>query len=248
MAIANGSKWSRVSRKRLALLLARCAGLALLTMVVSGCERQNAMPATDPSARATERVPSSSERPRLDPETKRSPEQRDRQSATSPETQAYENKRYGFRLLVPVDWELAAEPKRRFPHGQSEGVVFALPPVWSELENSEIRNAIAVKAIWQIVSISAEDFATTHALLDSEGRLSREVIEDFRRPAYVETVKWNGLIYKRRLEFEMQNMVGYVLEFVATPGTYEQNYPKFRKFADAVEFFPLRGDTPSKVP
>jgi len=168
-------------------------------------------------------------------------------AATSPEihpptvaaapTKTCENKRYGFRVVVPADWKVAVEPKGLLPQGESEGVVFELPPVWSALENTSIRNAVSVKAIRPFAASTAVEFAAGYSLVESDGRISSQPVEGFARPAYVEEVNWRGLTYKRRLEFEIQHGIVYVLEFTATPGTFDQNYSKFRQVADTVEFF-----------
>ncbi|MGD8453077.1 MAG: hypothetical protein PVJ57_14760 [Phycisphaerae bacterium] len=216
----------------------------LLVLTQAGCYRSanghSPQPAASPAP--------TSEPAEADLETETLPE-KPAQAVASAQTKTYENESYGFRLVVPADWDVGAEPKGLLPQGQSEGIVFTLPPVWSELENASIRNAVSVKAIRLSASSTAEDFAMTYAQSDSDGRISSQSVEGFARPAYVEEVNWRGLTYKRRLEFEIREGIGYVLEFTATPGTYDQNYSKFRPVADNAEFFPpQQGSTDADSP
>lgn len=218
----------------------RLVGVATLLCVpawLGACERQRSAPANGDSTGPIERIATPAEPDPVERENEAPPPD-DELTAEVPQTRAYANERYGFRLSVPADWDIAAEPRGILPLGPSEAVAFALPAVWSELEDTDIRNAVSVKAIVLLEACSAEDFVDMYALFESDGRVSMESVADFPRPAYVEVVKWRGLTYKRRLEFEMRSGIGYVLEFTATPGTFDQNYPRFRHVADHVEFFP----------
>ena len=227
--------------------LAGAAALLCLPVLLGACERQRSAPANGDSTRPGERGIAPAEADVVEDENEAAPPV-DEHAAEEPRTPSYANTRYGFRLSVPDDWEFAREGRAILPLGPSEAAVFALPAVWSELEGTDIRNAVSVKAIALLEACDVEEFADKYALSESNGRVSIEPVAGFARPAYVEVVEWRGLTYKRRLEFERRHGIGYVIEFTATPGTFDQNYPRFRSVADQVEFMPPVIDEADEAP
>ncbi|MGZ3767583.1 MAG: hypothetical protein ACXVA2_23165, partial [Mucilaginibacter sp.] len=46
----------------------------------------------------------------------------------------------------------------------------------------------------------------------------------------------NGLKYKGKSYFEFKNNIGYVINFTATPGTFDKNLTVFEKFYLNIRF------------
>ena len=73
------------------------------------------------------------------------------------------------------------------------------------------------------------------------GRQSMQEVPNEFGKASVQLVEDRGLIYKTRYHAIFYNQFGYILEFVATPGTYDTNLPKFMDFTRKVEFLSSSG-------
>ena len=66
--------------------------------------------------------------------------------------------------------------------------------------------------------------------------VSKELLDSAKTPSYLVMTQRNGLTYKTKVVFVLENNVGYVLAFTATMGTYDINLSKFDKFVIKARF------------
>lgn len=147
----------------------------------------------------------------------------------------FERSAHGWRAQVPNDWTMLGELDDDLPNGTLHKTVFELPKVWSELEGQAIANAVSVSAIRRHVVSDARSFQFEHSLLHPD--LPHKLLDNNPRLGARGTVNWDGLDYEVQLEYVVRERIGYVLEFIATPGTFATNYPLFRAFSDSLELF-----------
>lgn len=148
---------------------------------------------------------------------------------------SFERAAHGWRAQVPNDWTMLGELDDDLPNGTLHKTVFELPKVWSELEGQAIANAVSVSAIRRHVVSDARSFQFEHSILHPD--LPHKLLDNNPRLGARGTVDWDGLDYEVQLEYVVRERIGYVLEFIATPGTFATNYPLFRAFSDSLELF-----------
>jgi hypothetical protein len=162
--------------------------------------------------------------------------------AVEPERAAatFERTSQGWRAHTPSDWTMLGELDDELPNGSLHKTVFELPKVWSELEGQPIANAVSVSSIRRHVVSDARSFQFEHSLLHPD--LPHKLLDGTPRLAARDTVNWDGLNYEVQLEYVVRDRMGYVVEFIATPGTFATNYPLFRAFSDSLELFEPKQD------
>lgn len=153
---------------------------------------------------------------------------------------SFERAEFGWRASVPSTWTMLGELDDDLPNGTLHKTVFELPKVWSELEGQAIANAVSVSAIRRHVASDARSFQFEHSILHPD--LPHKLLDGNPRLGSRGTVNWDGLDYEVQLEYVVLDQMGYVLEFIATPGTFETNYPLFRAFSDSLELYEPRQD------
>jgi hypothetical protein len=161
-------------------------------------------------------------------------------AAPQPAAPSFERTSQGWRAQVPSDWTMLGELDDELPNGSMHKTVFELPKVWSELEGQAIANAVSVSAIRRHVASDARSFQFEHSILHPD--LPNKLLDGTPRLAARGTVNWDGLDYEVQLEYVVRDHMGYVLEFIATPGTFATNYLRFRAFSDALELFEPKQD------
>jgi tetratricopeptide (TPR) repeat protein len=146
--------------------------------------------------------------------------------------ETYSKPEFGYQVELPSDWTVFREYQ-----DEDEAIVsFGLPLVWSELEQQEIENAVAVaayrreeiKSLQEMVDFEhdrIQDFLVSSTEVEAEsGRTFRQVSEI------------RGLEYRSLANIRYVNGVGYVFTFTATEGTYEKNLPLFQAFLSTLTF------------
>jgi len=149
---------------------------------------------------------------------------------------------FGLVVEIPGDWSLAAEYLER---GGLEAV-FSLPPVWSEKKGEAVVNAAAIHVYRDPGIRSIKDLMR----LEKQGRkergyrpLGKRAVEAEEGRAVVAEEEWGGVRYKSLTHFRYENGTGYVIIFSSTPGTYDQNLPRFEAFLAGI-----RIGEPAEVP
>lgn len=148
----------------------------------------------------------------------------------------FQNDKFGFRGQVPADWHIYAEIKEN-EAGQNAIIDWGLPKVYSNLEKTTIENAVSITAY------KRADIKSIHDLMKFEFErignvlLSKEITDSIPYYSYTLITLQNGLKYKSQVKFTFNNNVGYVLNYTATPGTYDMNIQKFNSFVKNIQFF-----------
>lgn len=140
----------------------------------------------------------------------------------------------GYSTVVPLDWSIHSE----YSDDTVSRVSFGLPRIWSDLEQQEIENSIAV------IAHRRSDLSSVEDVVELEGHRHRHVLISstevelqFGRAQRLIT-EIRGLQYKSLVVYRLENGVGYVFIFTATEGTYDRNRKRFIEFLSTVEFFP----------
>jgi hypothetical protein len=146
----------------------------------------------------------------------------------------YKNTTYRFSLKIPGTWKLYGEiPDDKIEHKAIAD--WGLPLVFSALEKTDIENSISItaykkadiKSVHQLIIMEAArtDPATNIMKQDSTSENARIIFRTDR-----------GLKYKGKSYFVFKNNIGYVINFMATPGTYQKNLPAFETFYRNIKF------------
>lgn len=148
----------------------------------------------------------------------------------------FQNDKYGFNGQVPTDWNIYAEIKDD-PSGKSAIIDWGLPKVYSELEKTSIENAVSITAYKRPNIKTIDDLIEFEFERVGHRLSSKELIDSIPYYSYTLITIQNGLKYKTKVTFIFKNKIGYVLNFTATPGTYNINIKKFDNFVKCIQFF-----------
>jgi len=114
-------------------------------------------------------------------------------------------------------------------------VEWGLPLTYSELEKTDIENSISITAYHRTDIKSMEELITYEYLRKDPRETSLEVDTSSVNARIVySTIK--GLNYKGKIYFVFKNDIGYVITFMATPGTYDKNLGLFEDFNKKITF------------
>lgn len=155
----------------------------------------------------------------------------------------YKNATYGFSAIPPSDWKIYAELKNDEANKMAI-IDWGMPTIYSDLEKSNIENAVSITAlafekINSIESLIKVDFERTKKI-----RTSYDSVENEQNPTIICYSIQNKLEYKSKSVYFFKNNIGYIVSFTATPGTYDKNVSKFNEFLKTVTFFtPLKMDS-----
>lgn len=148
----------------------------------------------------------------------------------------FQNDKYGFSGQVPTDWYIYAETKDN-PLNKSSIIEWGLPKVYSELEKTDIENAVSITAYKRPDIKNLDDLIKFEFERVSHILSSKEIIDSIPYHSYLLITVQKGLKYKSKVEFVFKNNIGYVLNFTATIGTYNMNVQKFDSFVKGIQFF-----------
>ncbi len=146
----------------------------------------------------------------------------------------YKNELYKFSVEVPNDWVLYGELVNDTVNHRAI-VDWGLPTVFSAVENQNIENAITITAyqrseiesVESLIEYDAERMHTSKTTfeVDPNNPNARIILSEIR-----------GLKYKGKSYYVYKNGTGYVITFMATPGTYEINLNIFEAFHKRIQF------------
>ena len=140
---------------------------------------------------------------------------------------------FGYCVHVPPNWRIHNE----YDDDTVAIISFGLPPMWSELEQQEIENAIAVFARKRSNVLSVQDVIDLDLKRVADILISStEVDLEFGKAQRLIT-RIDGHTYMSLAAYRFENGVGYAFSFTATEGTYNRNRERFIEFLSTVEFF-----------
>lgn len=145
----------------------------------------------------------------------------------------FQNDLYGFGGQVPDDWHVYGELKDDFTNKRAI-IDWGLPKVYSELEKTSIENSVSITAYKRPSLKTIDDLTKFEFGRVANVLVSKELIDS---TSYIVFTVRNGLKFKSKLTFVFKNEVGYVLNFTATPGTYDINLSKFDNFVKSLQIF-----------
>jgi len=147
----------------------------------------------------------------------------------------YGNDRYGFSGWVPEDWTVYGAINHD-PVGKFAIIDWGLPKEYSKLEKDFIENSISITAYKKPNFNNMDELIKYEFSRVKEMLVSKERIDSSQTPSYLVMTQRNGLTYKSKVVFALENDVGYIMNFTATQGTYDINLPKFEKFVNEARF------------
>ncbi|MCX6154499.1 MAG: hypothetical protein NT007_10095 [Candidatus Kapabacteria bacterium] len=147
----------------------------------------------------------------------------------------FTNQLFKFSVNIPSNWKLFGEVKSD-SGGTSSIVCWALPSIYSELEQTNIENDFTIRAYHSNIINSASELILSEYLDDPvHSVLEADATTDSNsRIIYFDN---NGLEYKGKCYFIFKNGIGYIISYMATPGTYSKNLPVFEEFVKSIKFF-----------
>lgn len=148
----------------------------------------------------------------------------------------YQNEFFGFSCKVPTDWTIYSEMKNDKVNHNSI-IDWGLPKVYSELEKTNIENAVTITAYKRSEINSIEKLIEYEFDRIKNNLVEKNKVEGTKNITYNVLTKINGLIYKSQLTFIFENNIGYILNFTATKGTFDINIKKFLEFQNGITFY-----------
>jgi len=146
----------------------------------------------------------------------------------------YSNPTYRFSVLVPNDWKLHGELKNDTM--QHRAIVdWGLPKIYSDIEKTDIENSISITAYKRTDIKSVDDLILWETSRVNAIMTVLEVDKPSEN-ARIYTTMIRGLKYKGKSYFVFNNGIGYVITFMATPGTFDKNINVFEKFYNLVKY------------
>jgi hypothetical protein len=154
--------------------------------------------------------------------------------SSSPDSTKYKNEAYGFSVTVPDSWKLYGQVLNDQVNHRAI-VDWGLPAIYSELEKTDIENAISITA-YKRENINSID----QLILAENSRLNpattKMIADSANTDARIIHRTVDGLEYKGKSYFVFRNGIGYIINFMATPGTYDKNLAVFEKFYKDIRF------------
>jgi hypothetical protein len=149
-------------------------------------------------------------------------------------THEYRNDIYKFTVKIPGNWKLYGQIQNDTIHHRAIAD-WGLPLTNSELENADIENSISITAykrteissLKQLIAFDRKRVDPATTSVEANG------IDDNSR---IINTTINGLKYKGKSYYIFKNGIGYVVNFMATPGTYDKNISLFERFYNGIKF------------
>ena len=147
----------------------------------------------------------------------------------------YANEVYRFSATVPDSWKLYGQIKNDTLKHMAIAD-WGLPKIYSDLEKSEIENSISIKAYQKPDINSVDKLILAEYLKINPAETALEVDKSNPNARMIYTTTSTGLKYQGKLYFVFKNGIGYVITFMATPGTYDKNIKVFEEFYNNVKY------------
>ena len=154
----------------------------------------------------------------------------------------YSNSTFRFSVLIPNDWKLAGEMENE----RKTIVCWTLPAIYSDIEKTEIENAISITAHKSTYITSVSDLILSEYLRIDPVETALEYIDESNKNArMIYTTTPQGLKYKGKSYFVFNhilqpysevNGIGYIITFMATPGTFDKNIDVFEEFYKSINY------------
>lgn len=149
--------------------------------------------------------------------------------------QSYSNEIYRFSVPVPEYLKLHSHIKNDTIRHRAI-VAWGLPKIYSELEKTEIENAISITAYHRKDISSVDNLILSEYLRINPIETALEVDTSSVNTRMIYTTTSTGLQYKGKSYFIFKNEIGYIVTFMATPGTYQKNIKVFEEFYQSINF------------
>jgi hypothetical protein len=147
----------------------------------------------------------------------------------------YINEIYRFSATIPDAWTLYGQIKNdRLNHKAI--VAWGLPKIYSELEKTEIENSISITAYHKKEINSVDKLILSEYLRINPIETALEIDKSNPNARMIYTTLPSGLKYQGKSYYVFKNELGYVITFMATPGTYDKNIKMFEEFYSNVKF------------
>ncbi|QEC75035.1 hypothetical protein [Mucilaginibacter ginsenosidivorax] len=146
----------------------------------------------------------------------------------------YRNDIYKFAVKIPGDWKLYGQIQN--DTSQHRAIAdWGLPLTHSELENADIENSISITAykrtginsLAQLIEVDKKRTNPATTSFETNGTNDNSLII---------STSTNGLKYKGKSYYIFKNGIGYVVNFMATPGTYDKNIAMFERFYKNIKY------------
>jgi hypothetical protein len=146
----------------------------------------------------------------------------------------YKNDIYKFTVKIPGDWKLYGQIQN--DTSQHRAIAdWGLPLTHSELENADIENSISITAYKRTGINSLARLIDFDKKRANPATTSFETNDTNDNSRIINTTT-NGLKYKGKSYYIFKNGIGYVVNFTATPGTFEKNIALFERFYKSVKY------------
>lgn len=146
----------------------------------------------------------------------------------------YKNKKYRFSVSVPDNWKLYGQIKDD-PKQNMAIADWGLPSIYSEIEKTDIENSVSITAYNKTNIRSVKELIAAEYFKRNPIETALELdstCNDCRIIYYTQ----KGLKFKGKSYFVYKNEIGYVITFMATPGTYDKNLKSFEDFYLNIKF------------
>ena len=146
----------------------------------------------------------------------------------------YVNNPYRFSAVIPDAWKLYGQILNDTIRHKAIAD-WGLPPIYSDIEKTEIENSISITAYKKDNITTVNQLIAAEYLRLDPTKYSMET-DSTIKDARIIYATLNGLKYKGKSYFVFKNGIGYVVNFMATPGTFDKNLPIFEKFRTTIKF------------
>ncbi len=147
----------------------------------------------------------------------------------------YANEVYRFNATIPDSWKLYGQIKNDTLKHMAIAD-WGLPKLYSELEKTEIENSISITAYHKPDISSVDKLILAEYLRINPTQTALEVDKSNPNARLIYTTIPNGLKFQGKSYFVFKNGIGYIITFMATPGTYNKNIKVFEEFYNNVKF------------
>jgi len=147
----------------------------------------------------------------------------------------YINEVYRFSSTVPDNWKLYGE----IQNDTLKNIAIAdwgLPKIYSDLEKTEIENSISITAYHKTDINSVDKLILSEYLKINPVETALEVDKSNPNARIIYKTTSTGLKFQGKSYYVFKNEIGYVITFMATPGTYDKNIKVFEEFYTNVKF------------
>lgn len=156
------------------------------------------------------------------------------QSIHPDNSKEYKNNIYRFSVDIPSNWKLYGQIINDTVHHKAIAD-WGLPLIYSELEKTKIENSISITA-YHRTNINSVDQLIVAEYLRVDPTENAMEVDSAAKNARIIYSTIHGNKYKGKSYFVFRNEIGYVINFMATPGTYDKNVTVFEAFYKSIKF------------